>query len=167
VAVAVAVAVATTDDGHSRWASLSKLSPPPHWQPEILKAISAAIQQQQHQVPPSCPSDHASHTKPNNGATTTIVPSGTGGDASTLQHQHHPAPASSTPAPSPSRPPSDWGEEHPPADTTPRSVSISAPTPPTGRKLRHLFRRPPVHSASDPPIVLVVLLYATRHRWWR
>jgi hypothetical protein len=37
-------------------------------------------------------------------------------------------------------------------NTTPRSVSISAPTPPTGRKLRHLFRRPPVRSASDPPL---------------
>ncbi|KAF8494328.1 hypothetical protein F5888DRAFT_1716669, partial [Russula emetica] len=149
---AAAVAVSATDDRRrGRWASLSKSPPLP--QPEILKASSAAQQQKQHKTPPS---DHTSHTKTNNiGAATAIVPSGTGTDASTLQHQHqHPAPASSTPAPSsPSQLPSYRGEEHPPnpTDTTPRSVSVSAPTPPTGRKLRHLFRRPPVRSASDPP----------------
>jgi hypothetical protein len=150
---AAAVAVAATDDRRrGRWASLSK-SPPP-FQPEILKTSSAAQQQQQHQMPPYCASDHASLTKTNNGSATAIVPSGTGADAGTFQHQqHHPAPASSIPVPSPSQAPSDRGEEHPLADsTTPRSVSISAPTPPTGRKLRHLFRRPPVRSASDPPL---------------
>jgi hypothetical protein len=39
--------------------------------------------------------------------------------------------------------------------------------PRPGANWRHLFRRPPVHSASDPPIVLIVLLYATSHRWWQ
>jgi hypothetical protein len=148
-------AAATEDRRRGRWASLSKSPPLP--QPELHKAISAAQQQQQYQTSPSYASDHASHTKTNNGpgAATTIVPSSTGVDASTLQHQHHqhPAPASSAPSPSPSQLSSDRGEEHPPAaGTTPRSVSVSAPTPPTGRKLRHLFRRPPVRSASDPPL---------------
>ncbi|KAH9954715.1 hypothetical protein BC827DRAFT_1241516 [Russula dissimulans] len=30
--------------------------------------------------------------------------------------------------------------------------AVSEPTPPTGRKLRHLFRRPPVRSVSHPPL---------------
>jgi hypothetical protein len=144
--------VAATDDRHrGRWASLSKSPPPP--QPEVLTSSSAAQQQQQHQtLVPSYASDHASHTKTNNSVATTVFSNGTGADASILQHQH-PTPASSTPAPSesPSQPPLDQGEQHPPADA-PRSVSVSAPAPPTARKLRHLFRRPPVRSASDPPL---------------
>ena len=153
---AAAEAVAATDDRRrSRWASLSKSPLPP--QLETLKANSATHYQRQHQAPPFCASDHASHTKTiNNGAATTTVPSGTDADAYTLQHQHQQsAPASSTPTPSPPSPPSasDRSEGHPRADITPpRSVSVSAPTPPTGRKLRHLFRRPPVRSASDPPL---------------
>jgi hypothetical protein len=96
---------------------------------------------------------HASHTKTNNGVATTIVPSGTGADASTVQDQNqHPAPASFTPTPSPSQLPPDWGEGHLLTDTTPRSVSVSAPMPPRGRKLKHQFRHPPVRSASDPPL---------------
>jgi hypothetical protein len=76
---------------------------------------------------------HASHTKTNNGVATTIVPSGTGADASTVQHQNqHPAPASFTPTPSPSQLPPDWGEGHPLTDTTPRSVLVSAPMPRQG-----------------------------------
>ena len=141
------VAVAATDDRRrGRWASLSK-SPP-----QLQPTGNAEQEQQEHQMPPSCASDHASLTKTNiiNGAATTIVSSGTAADASTLQHQH-PAPASSTPATqSPSHPQLDRGE-HALADM-PRSVSESAPVPPTGRKLRHLFRRPPVRSASDPPL---------------
>ena len=146
-----AAAVAAADDRRrGRWASLSK-SPPP-FQTEILKASSAAQQQQKNQTPPSCASDPASHTKTNNGVTPTIAPSGHGTGAA-LQNQQHSEPASPIPAPSssPSQPPSR-GEDYPPANSTPRSVSVSAPTPPTGRKLRHLFRRPPVRSASDPPL---------------
>ena len=148
-AAAAEVAVEATDDRRpGRRASLSR-SPP---QPEILNASSTTQQKQQHQTPPSSPSDHAPQTKTNSGAATTIFPSGTSADANILQNQH-PAPASSAPAPaSPSQPASsDRGENLPSADT-PRSVSVSAPAPPTGRKLRHLFRRPPVRSASDPPL---------------
>lgn len=155
-----AVAVAATDDRRrGRWASLSKSPPLP--QLEILKAGNAAQQQQQPQVPPFASEEHASRAKTINGTATTAttVPSGTGADASTLQHNHAaPVSATSTPAPAPAPssqsqpPPLDRGGEHPPAGTTPRSVSVSAPTPPTGRKLRHLFRRPPVRSASDPPL---------------
>jgi hypothetical protein len=36
--------------------------------------------------------------------------------------------------------------------------------PPTGRKLRHLFRRPPICSASDPPSYSSM---RPSHRWWR
>ena len=142
---AAAVTVAATDDRRrGRWASLSKSPPLPQ-----LASI-AAQELRQHQTPPSSASDHASHTKANNGAAKTTVPSGTGTGASTHQHQRqHHAPSSSTPAPFPSQQPSDR-DEHPPTGT-PRAVSVSAPAPPTGRKLRHLFRRPPVRSASDPP----------------
>ena len=140
----------------------SKSPPPP--QTEILKASSAAQQQQQHQTPPSCALDHASHTKTEDGAATTIGPSDTGTDASATQYQ--PTLASSTHSSSPSQLPSYRSEQRPPADTS-RSISVSAPAPPTGRELRHLFRRPPVRSASDPLVVLVVLLYLTSHRWWR
>ena len=144
-ATAAGVTVAATDDRRrGRWASLSKSPPLP--QPASI----AAQELRQHQTPPSGASDHASHTKTNNGAAKTTVPSGTGAGASTLQHQRqHHAPSSSTPAPFPSQQPSDR-DEHPPTGT-PRAVSVSAPAPPTGRKLRHLFRRPPVRSASDPP----------------
>lgn len=126
----------------------TNLKSPPSPQPETFKAGSTT----QQRTPPSAP-DYASHTKTNSGAATTrttIGPSDTGINASAIQHQHLTL-ASSTPSSSAPQPPSDLGEEHPPADT-PRSVSISAPAPPTGRKLRHLFRRPPVRSASDPPL---------------
>ena len=124
--------------------------PPPPPQPEILKASGATEQQQQHQTSPSCASDHASHIKTEDGAATTIGPSDTGTDASATQYQH-PTPASSTPSSSPSQLPSYRSEQRPPAGTS-RSVSVSAPAPPSGRKLRHLFRRSPDRSASDPPL---------------
>jgi hypothetical protein len=131
----------------------TNLKSPPSPQPEILKASSAAQQQPQQQTPPCAP-DYASYPKTNSGAVTTrttIGLSDTGStNASGIQHQHLTLASSapSSPAPQPS---SDWSEQHPRADT-PRSVSVSAPAPPTGRKLRHLFRRPPVRSASDPPL---------------
>jgi hypothetical protein len=126
----------------------SKSPPPP--QPKNLRASSAARQQQQHQTPPSSSSDHGSHTKTEVGAATTIGPSDTGTDASAPQYQH-PTPASSTPSSSPSLLPSYRSEQRPPVNT-PRSALVSEAAPPTGRKLRHLFRRPPVRSALDPPL---------------
>jgi|SRR5712671_75125 len=33
-----------------------------------------------------------------------------------------------------------------------RASAVSEPAPPTGRKLRHLFHRPPVRSVSRPPL---------------
>ena len=120
--------VETMDDRRrGRWASLSKSPPPPH--PETLKVSSAAQQrqQQQHQTPP-CASDHASHTKTEDGAATSIGPSDTGTDASAPQHQH-PTLAGSTPDPSPSQLPSYRSKQRPPADTS-RSVSVSAQATP-------------------------------------
>ena len=136
-------------------APLSKSLPTP--QPEIFKAGSATQQQQQHQTQPFCGLYHASHTKTNNAERR--ISSHTSADASTLPHQHL-APAGSTPATSsPLQPSSDRGGQHPPADT-PRSVSVSAPAPPSGRKLKHIF-------GIRPTAVLVVRLYVTSHRrWW-
>jgi hypothetical protein len=41
-------------------------------------------------------------------------------------------------------------------------VTVVAQVPPTGRKLSHLFRRTPIHSAPDP-LLYIVLLYETSH----
>ena len=144
-------AVAASDDRRrARWASLSKS--PSQMQPEGLTAPGGAAPEQLQQPPSGASSDNASHTKTNNSATMITVPSGAGTDAGAsaggaLQHQH-PAAASAIlppPVPSSSQPPDRSSHL-----AAPRSVS--APAPPTGRKLRHLFRRPPVRSASDPPL---------------
>jgi len=88
----------------------------------------------------------------------TMSPAGTGStnlnaasvDAGAHQHQQHLALATPVPPvpPLPSSQTSDWRD---PAGTD-ALRAVSAPAPPTGRKLRHLFRRPPVRSASDPPV---------------
>ena len=141
-------AVAVTEDRRrARWASLSKSSSPPPL-PEGLRAPNAA-QEQQQQQPLSVSDQASSHTKTNkNGAAMTIVPNGAG-TSSALQHQHHAAAASSPPVSSSSQPPARNRNDPPSAEA---QRSVSAPAPPTGRRLRHLFRRPPVRSASDPPL---------------
>ena len=149
------LAVAATEERRrARWASLSKSSPPPL--PEGLRTPNAAQeqqQQQQQQQPPGVSDQASSHHKTNNnGAAMTIVP-GSAGTSSAHQHKH-PAEAaaatSSAPVSSSSQPAPVQTRNDPPSADAQRSVS--APAPPTGRRLRHLFRRPPVRSASDPPL---------------
>ena len=148
-------AAATDDRRRARWASLSKSPPLPQTltQPEGLRAPSGAAPEQQ-QRPPSgagASSDHASYTMTNNGGGAGVNAGTSASAGSSFQHQHPataPATISLPPVPASSQPP-DW-TSHPSAVAAPRS--ISAPAPATGRKLRHLFRRPPVRSASDPPL---------------
>jgi hypothetical protein len=142
---ATGAAAASDDRRRARWASLSK-SPAQTQQLEGIRASSGAAPEQLQQPPSGASSDHASPTKMNIGAVPSTDAGASAGSA--LQHQH-PAAAPAIlppPAPSSSQPPDR--SSHPAAP--PRSVS--APAPPTGRKLRHLFRRPPVRSASDPPL---------------
>jgi hypothetical protein len=150
-----------TEEPGTRPSKSPPVTPP---QPEILKASSAAHQQQQHQTPP-CASDHASHTKTEDGAATTISPSDTGTDASAPQPQH-PTPANSTPSSSSSHLPSYLSEQRPPADTS-LSVSVSAPAPPTQAQTEAFIPSSARSLSLGPPVVLVVLLYSTSHRWWR
>ena len=87
--------------------------------------------------------DHMLHTKAS-GAAMTMSPTGAGGSAGGGIHQDA-APATPSPSSPSTQPPdrsSPLGSDALPA--------VSAPPPPTGRKLRHLFRRPPARSASDP-----------------
>ena len=63
---------------------------------------------------------------------------------------HHDA-AAATPLPLPQLPSTQPPDRSSPAGSD-APPAVSAPPPPTGRKLRHLFRRPPVRSASDPPL---------------
>ena len=146
------LAVAATEERRrARWASLSKSSPPPL--PEGLRTPNAVQAHQQLQQQPPGVSDQASshHKTNNNGAAMTIVP-GSAGTSSAHQHKHPAeaaAAASSAPVSSSSQPPVQTRNDPPSADA---QRSVSAPAPPTGRRLRHLFRRPPVRSASDPPL---------------
>jgi hypothetical protein len=90
--------------------------------------------------------DHVLHTKAAGAVMTT---SSTGGGGSAAGGDTHYGAAPATPLPqSPSTRPSD--RSSPARSDVP--LTVSAPPPPTGRKLRHLFRRPPVRSASDPPL---------------
>jgi hypothetical protein len=102
--------------------------------------------------------DHVSRTRTTTGAT--MVPSGVGfsADAGTdvllLQQQQQQQYPAVTDPPSSSQPLNRIGSVTPTADAL-RTVTVSAPAPvppATGRKLRHLFRRPPMRSASDPPV---------------
>ena len=154
----IAGAAATDDRRRARWASLSKSPPLPQtltqtqMQPEGLRAPSGAAQQEQQQPPSVASSDHSSYTGTNNGGSGADADAGASARAAdgALQHQHSATtPAISLPpVPSSSQPPDRTS--HPSAAAAPRSISV--PTPATGRKLRHLFRRPPVRSASDPPL---------------
>jgi hypothetical protein len=77
--------------------------------------------------------DHVLHTKPS-------VAGNVGGGI--IHHQDAAPPATPLPSTQPPDRSSLSGSDALPA--------VSAPPPPTGRKLRHLFRRPPARSASDP-----------------
>ncbi|KAI0287577.1 hypothetical protein BC826DRAFT_1043678 [Russula brevipes] len=138
-------AAAADDRRRARWASLPG-SPPLQPEGPRMAAPGILILQQQ---PPSAALDHVSRTRATAGAT--MVPSGAGisADAGTDV-----LPAVADP-PSSWQPPNRIGSVTPTADTL-RTVTVSAPAPTpvpaTGRKLRHLFRRPPVRSASDPPV---------------
>jgi len=127
-----AVATAATVDGRHR----TRLAP-----------LSESPPRQEEPGATSRAPDHVLHTKAS-GAAMTMSPTGGGGSVGGSTHQDAgPAtPSSSLPGPS-TQPPdrsSLAGSDALPA--------VSAPPPPTGRKLRHLFRRPPVRSASDPPL---------------
>ena len=106
-----------------------------------LAPLSESPPRQEEPSATSCAPDHVLHTKAS-GAAMTMSPTGGG----THQDAGPAAPLSSFPGPS-TQPPdrsSPAGSDALPA--------VSAPPPATGRKLRHLFRRPPVRSASDPPL---------------
>jgi hypothetical protein len=141
--VAAAVAKAADDDrrrGDRLARPLSESPPPPRQESPGAPGTTSGAP------------DHVSYTR-------AAMTMGTGtnlnasADAGAHQHQQHPALATPVPPVPPvpplpsSLPSSDWRD---PAGTNARPVS--APAPPTGRKLRHLFRRPPVRSASDPPV---------------
>ena len=126
-------AVATVDERHrARSAPLSE-SPPRQEDPRASGATSRAP-------------DHVLHTKAS-GAAMTVSPAGAGGSAGGATHQQDAAPATPLPSLPSTQPPDRRGQTG--SDTLP---PVPAPPPPTGRKLRHLFRRPPVRSASDPPL---------------
>ncbi|KAH9968570.1 hypothetical protein BJV74DRAFT_868202 [Russula compacta] len=137
-------ALAEIDRRRARQGWLSE-SPP---QPDSLRAPSAAHEQQ----PPSDASDYVPPPPPlplaKTNATTTLMmtlPAGAVAGAGAGDSPQHPAAIASS---SSSSQPQNRG---PPArGDVLRSVSAPA-VPPTGRKFRHFFRRPPVRSVSDPP----------------
>jgi len=122
-------AAATAEDDGRRRARLASISESPRRQD--APAPDAA----------SGAPDHLSQAEASETAMTMRPASA--GAGSHHQHEQHPALASSFLS---SQAPDRRGPTG--ADDVLRV--IPAP-PPTGRKLRHLFRRPPVRSASDPP----------------
>ena len=134
--VAVAAAATATAVNERHRACLAPLSESPTRQedPRASGATQRAF-------------DHVPHTRAAGVAMTTTSSTGAGGSAAGGGTHQDAAPATSLPSLPSTQPPdrsSPAGPDAPPA--------VSAPPPPTGRKLRHLFRRPPVRSASDPPL---------------
>ena len=129
---AAATAAAVNERHRARLAPLSE-SPPRQEEPSASGATSRAP-------------DHVLYTKAS-GAAMTMSPTGAGGSAGGGTHQDA-APATPLSSLSSTQPPDRCSLAG--SDALP-AVS-AAPPPPTGRKLRHLFRRPPMRSASDPPL---------------
>jgi hypothetical protein len=96
---------------------------------------------------PDAPSGAPDHSSQAEGSETAATMSPASAAAGSHQHQRHPTIACSFL----SQPPPDRRGPTG-ADDALLAFPVHAPAaPPTGRKLRHLFRRPPVRSASDPP----------------
>jgi hypothetical protein len=118
--------------------------------PDRLASISESPPRQEvHRTPGAASGavvEHVSHTEASEAAMT-MPPVNAG--AGSHQHQQYPALPSLVPL-IPSSQTLDrgglaWSDDH-----ALRVVPAPAPAP-TGRKLRHLFRRPPMRSVSDPP----------------
>jgi hypothetical protein len=124
-------------------------------------------QQQQHQTLPSCASGHASHTKTNNGAPTTIVqvrvqaPS----NINTLhqlvrcpRHPHH----------SRHHWPIRSGRGASSRGYAALGLGIGADAPDRAQTGASIPPSAPIRSASDPPLYpSYYSMLPTRHRWWR
>ena len=124
-------APATADDDSQRRARLASISESPRRQDAPAPdTASGAL-------------DHSSQAEASE-TVVTMPPASAG--AGSQQHPQHPALACSFLS---SEPPDRRGPTG--ADDALRTIPVLPVPPPTGRKLRHLFRRPPVRSASDPP----------------
>ena len=127
-----AVATAATIDGRrrARLAPLSE-SPPRQEEPSASGATSRAP-------------DHVLYTKASE-----VTMSPTGASGCEVGCTHHDATPATSLSSLPSIQPPDRSNL---AGSDALPAVSAAPPPPTGRKLRHLFRRPPMRSASDPPL---------------
>lgn len=150
VAAAAAAVGKAADVDERRRARLASLSESPPQEASLRSSGAASGSAADH--------DHASKVKATGGAATTMTMSSAGvgaGAGAKPHHQHYPALASlGSPPPMPpsQQPPDRRGPAGADALRAASALAPAAASTGSGRKLRQLFRRPPMRSVSDPPL---------------